>query len=61
MAIKCFNTLCLFILSGQKKDGSRGITMTYRSMWKITKGKKIEVAMKVLKQEVCEKYSKVRS
>jgi hypothetical protein len=33
--------------------------MTYRTMWKVTKGKKIEVAMKILKQESCDKYLKV--
>lgn len=45
--------------AGQKKEGSEGITVVYRSMWKLAKGKKMEVAMKVLKHENCEKYLKV--
>lgn len=35
--------------SGQTKEGSRGFTEINKSMWKVTKGKKIEVAMKRLK------------
>lgn len=31
----------------------------YRGLWKVTKGKKIEVAMKVLKDEYRDKYYKV--
>ncbi|XP_044265655.1 tyrosine-protein kinase hopscotch [Tribolium madens] len=54
----CINCKDLQVFKGQRKDGSRGITMTYRSMWKVTKGKKIEVTMKVLKQESCDKYLK---
>lgn len=34
------------------------MTMIYRSMWKVTKGKKIEVGMKILKKESCDKYLK---
>lgn len=45
---------------GHKKEGADGITIVYRSMWRLTKGKKVEVAMKVLKHECCEKYLKVR-
>lgn len=44
---------------GQKKDGSRGITEVSRSMWKVTKGKKIEVAMKTLKRDCMNQYLKV--
>ncbi|KAL3288358.1 hypothetical protein HHI36_002806 [Cryptolaemus montrouzieri] len=40
----------------QKKDGSQGITLVHRSMWKVTKNKKTEVAMKILKQESCDKH-----
>lgn len=47
------------IVSVQKKHGSQGITVVHRCMWKITKAKKIEVAMKLLKQECSEKYLKV--
>lgn len=54
----CINCKNLQVFKGQEKEGSRGLTLVYRSMWKITKGKKIEVAMKVLKQEYMEKYLK---
>ncbi|KAF5274388.1 hypothetical protein FQA39_LY07268 [Lamprigera yunnana] len=43
---------------GQKKEGPEGITVVYRSMWCLTKGKKMEVAMKVLKHSYYEKYLK---
>ncbi|XP_074036621.1 tyrosine-protein kinase hopscotch isoform X2 [Leptinotarsa decemlineata] len=46
------------IEEGQKREGSRGITTVFRSMWKVTKGKKIEVAMKMLKQEYSDRYLK---
>ncbi|KAJ8947273.1 hypothetical protein NQ318_014169 [Aromia moschata] len=42
----------------QKKEGSRGITVVFRSMWKVAKGKKIEVAMKMLKEESADHYVK---
>lgn len=32
--------------------------MIYRSMWKLTKGKKIEVAMKILKKEFSDNHLK---
>lgn len=35
--------------------------MVYRSMWKITKDKKIEVAMKILKDESSERFLKVNT
>jgi Janus kinase 2 len=54
----CISCKDLQVFKGQKKEGSRGFTMTYRTMWKVTKGKKIEVAMKILKQESCDKYLK---
>lgn len=44
---------------GQKKESSEGITIVYRSMWKVTKGKKVEVAMKILKQDKYDQYLKV--
>lgn len=44
---------------GQKRQGSRGITEVSRSMWKVTKGKKIEVAMKTLKRDCLDQYLKV--
>lgn len=36
---------------GQKREGAEGITVVYKCMWKLTKGKKLEVAMKLLKQD----------
>ncbi|KAG5896414.1 hypothetical protein JTB14_022497 [Gonioctena quinquepunctata] len=45
-------------IDGQKREGSRGITVVFRSMWKVTKGKKIEVAMKMVKQEYSDRYLK---
>lgn len=43
---------------GMKREGSEGITVVYKCMWRLTKGKKLEVAMKMLKQEHREKYLK---
>lgn len=47
-----------FYVKGQKKEGSRSFTMIYRSMWKLAKGKKIEVAMKILKKEFSDNHLK---
>ncbi|CAH1103307.1 unnamed protein product [Psylliodes chrysocephalus] len=54
----CINCKKLQVYKGQKREGSRAITVVFRSMWIITKGKKIEVAMKVLKQDYADKYLK---
>lgn len=48
------------IFTGQRKEGASGKTVVFRSMWKVTKGKKIEVAMKMLKQENSDNYLKVK-
>lgn len=53
------NMLFIKIFLGQKRESSEGVTVVYRSMWRIIKGKKIEVAMKVLKRESCDKHLKV--
>ncbi|XP_066257101.1 uncharacterized protein [Euwallacea similis] len=37
--------------TGQRKDGLRNITHVYRGMWKVTRDKKIEIALKFLKQD----------
>ncbi|KAK9719328.1 Protein tyrosine and serine/threonine kinase [Popillia japonica] len=47
-----------FYSTGQKKTSSEGITIVYRGMWRHTKGKKIEVAMKTLKCDYRDKYLK---
>jgi hypothetical protein len=49
----------VIIFSDQKKEGQSGTSRIYRSVWKPSKGKKIEVAMKTLKQECRDKYLKV--
>lgn len=54
----CINFKDLQIYKLHKKDGFQGITMVHRSMWKVTKTKKIEVALKILKKESCDKYLK---
>ncbi|XP_023023371.1 tyrosine-protein kinase hopscotch isoform X3 [Leptinotarsa decemlineata] len=54
----CIDCRNLQVYKGQKREGSRGITTVFRSMWKVTKGKKIEVAMKMLKQEYSDRYLK---
>ena len=46
------------LLSDHKKEGL-GPTIVYRCVWKPTKGKKVEAAMKTLKTECREKYMKV--
>ena len=43
----------------QKKEGHGGISLVYRSLWKPSKGKKVEAAMKILKPECTDKYLKV--
>jgi len=45
--------------SDQKKEGHGGISLVYRSLWKPSKGKKVEAAMKILKPECTDKYLKV--
>ncbi|KAF5275199.1 hypothetical protein FQR65_LT04231 [Abscondita terminalis] len=42
----------------QKKEGLEGITTVYRTLWRVTKGKKMEVAMKVLKYTCYEQHLK---
>ncbi|XP_018333328.1 tyrosine-protein kinase hopscotch [Agrilus planipennis] len=54
----CINNRDIQVYKGHKKLGSEERTMVYRSMWKLTKGKKIEVAMKILKHEYYEEYLK---
>lgn len=54
----CINSKDLQVYKGQKQEGPEGITIVYRSMWRLTKGKKMEVAMKVLKHDCYEKYLK---
>jgi hypothetical protein len=48
----------LLCLSDHKKEGL-GPTIVYRCVWKPSKGKKIEAAMKTLKTDYREKYMKV--
>lgn len=43
----------------QKKEGHGGVSLVYRSLWKPSKGKKVEAAMKILKSECTDKYLKV--
>ena len=45
--------------SDQKKEGHGGISLVYRSLWKPSKGKKVEAAMKILKPACTNKYLKV--
>lgn len=52
------NNKDLQVYKSEKKEGSQGITLIYRGLWRVTKGKKIEVAMKVLKDEFRDKYYK---
>ncbi|XP_066255438.1 tyrosine-protein kinase hopscotch-like isoform X2 [Euwallacea similis] len=47
----CINFKDLQVYKGQRKDGLRKITHVYRGMWKVTRGKKIEIALKFLKQD----------
>ncbi|XP_045460768.1 tyrosine-protein kinase hopscotch isoform X2 [Harmonia axyridis] len=54
----CIDCNDLQVYKLQKKHGSQGITLVHRCMWKITKTKKIEVAMKLLKEDCSEKYLK---
>ncbi|XP_030744957.1 tyrosine-protein kinase JAK2 isoform X2 [Sitophilus oryzae] len=54
----CINYKDLQVYKGQGKEGHRGITLIYRGMWKIARGKKMEVALKLLKQQSLEKYLK---
>ncbi|KAB0805260.1 hypothetical protein PPYR_02230 [Photinus pyralis] len=54
----CIHSRDLQVYKGQKKEGKDGITVVYRCMWRLAKGKKIEVAMKVLKHDLYEKYLK---
>ncbi|XP_018575344.1 tyrosine-protein kinase hopscotch [Anoplophora glabripennis] len=54
----CINCKNLQVYKGQRKEGFGGKTVVFRSMWKVTKGKKIEVAMKMLKQENPDNYLK---
>jgi hypothetical protein len=51
--------LIVVIFSDQKKEGQSGTSHVYRSIWKPSKGKKIEAAMKTLKQDCGDKYLKV--
>ncbi|XP_023312772.1 uncharacterized protein LOC111692874, partial [Anoplophora glabripennis] len=50
--------LVIYFKFWQRKEGFGGKTVVFRSMWKVTKGKKIEVAMKMLKQENPDNYLK---
>ncbi|KAF7271454.1 hypothetical protein GWI33_015675 [Rhynchophorus ferrugineus] len=54
----CINYKDLQVYKGQAKEGSKGITLVYRGMWKIARGKKMEVALKALKQQSPEQYLK---
>lgn len=54
----CIHTKDLQVYKGQKKEGTVGITIVYRSMWRHAKGKKVEAAMKILKNEHRDKYLK---
>ncbi|XP_063222235.1 tyrosine-protein kinase hopscotch [Bacillus rossius redtenbacheri] len=54
----CIDVQDLQVYKSQKKEGKEGITVVYRSVWKVSKGKKVEVAMKILKQENRDKYLK---
>ncbi|XP_044747142.1 tyrosine-protein kinase hopscotch [Coccinella septempunctata] len=54
----CIDCNDLQVYKLQRKHGSQGITLVHRCMWKIEKSKKVEVAMKLLKQDCSEKYLK---
>lgn len=54
----CINTKDLQVYKGHKKESVNGLIVVYRSMWKLTKGKKLEVAIKVLKHDNCDQYLK---
>ncbi|CAH1999123.1 unnamed protein product [Acanthoscelides obtectus] len=54
----CISCKDLQVYKLNKKEGVRGLTVVFRSKWIITKGKKIDVAVKMLKQECSEKYLK---
>ncbi|XP_071446998.1 tyrosine-protein kinase hopscotch [Hetaerina americana] len=51
----CIDTRNLQVYKGQKTLKSGSICMVYRSIWRAAKGKKVEVALKALKQEYREK------
>ncbi|XP_046997738.1 tyrosine-protein kinase hopscotch [Schistocerca americana] len=55
---QCIDVKTLQVYKNQKKEGRSGICIVYRTIWKVSKGKKIEVAMKILKQESRDKYIK---
>ncbi|XP_069675687.1 tyrosine-protein kinase hopscotch [Periplaneta americana] len=55
---QCINVRNLQVYKNQKKEGKGGMSLVYRSVWKPTKGKKVEAAMKILKQECRDKYLK---
>ncbi|CAG9764694.1 unnamed protein product [Ceutorhynchus assimilis] len=51
-------SVIFLVVIGQRKEGFRKITHVYRGMWKVTRGKKIEIALKFLKQESQERHIK---
>jgi hypothetical protein len=51
--------IVVIFFSDQKKEGRSGTSHVYRSIWKPSKGKKIEAAMKTLKPDCRDKYLKV--
>ncbi|KDR06554.1 Tyrosine-protein kinase hopscotch [Zootermopsis nevadensis] len=55
-APQCINARNLQVYKNQKKEGHGGMSLVYRSVWKPLKGKKVEAAMKVLKQEYRDTY-----
>jgi len=55
---QCINVRSLQVYRDQKKEGHGGISLVYRSLWKPSKGKKVEAAMKILKPACTNKYLK---
>ncbi|XP_017778377.1 PREDICTED: tyrosine-protein kinase hopscotch [Nicrophorus vespilloides] len=54
----CINIKDLQVYKTQKKEGSEGFTSIYKGMWRHAKGKKMEIAMKILKTEHRERFLK---
>nr|CAD7393039.1 unnamed protein product [Timema cristinae] len=55
---RCIDARDLLVYKNQKKEGREGISVVYKSVWKLDRRKKVEVAMKILKQEKRDKYLK---
>lgn len=54
------SNLCLVYFAAEKRHQEGGVCAVYRCVLKLTKFKKTEAAMKVLKPEFHDQYLKVR-